>query len=80
MLNVILWLVGVLVGAGIAWGTATARADRLRRDVNGIGTKANRLERLENERFNAICLAVMSSIPEEKREAVAGLLKIGATL
>lgn len=85
--NVGIWLFGVVFGAGGAW----VKMNRIQIDQKGMGAKINRnqteanekttrLERLENERYSAICLAILTAVPENKRAQVAGLLKIGATL
>jgi len=76
MTSLAIWIIGAIFGAGGAWFSLK----QFRRDLNGIGSKATRLERLDNERFNAVCLALLASCPEEKRGTVAGILKIGATL
>jgi len=85
--NVGIWLLGVVFGAGGAW----VKMKRIQTDQKGMGAKINRnqaeadqkttrLERLDNERYSALCLAILTAVPEEKRSQVAGLLKIGATL
>lgn len=87
MIPAIAWIIGVIFGAGGAW----VKLRRIQIDQKGMGGKINRnkedldakvtrLERLDNERYSAICLAVLTAVPEEKRGHVAGLLKIGATL
>jgi hypothetical protein len=74
--SVAVWVIGAIFGAG----GALVSLRQTRFDLKGISQKINRLERLENERYSAICLAILAAVPDEKRAVVAGLLKIGATL
>jgi len=52
--------VAAVFGAGVAWGVMRSRAERLRKDLNGLGKKYARLR-------DALLLAVP---PEKKDELI----------
>lgn len=64
---VAIWIIGVVFGAGVAWGAATVQNRRTRKDLNGVGSKLNgigeklaALERDVRDRYTTQTIAVMA--------------------
>lgn len=60
--------VGLIFGAGVAWGLMRGQVSRTRNDVNGIGKKLAEHIRQQDLEFDRVKLAMQLIVPEEKRE------------
>lgn len=65
-LNVLLWA----FAAGGAW----AVVKQMRKDLNGLGAKSNRIEQDSNRKFTALAILLMAAAPDEDRELLADRL------
>ena len=70
-IQIFAWVAGMIFSAGGAWW----QFRQLRKDVNGIGIRMREELRLASKRHFNTALAIMTSVPEEKRKEVADLLK-----
>lgn len=63
-LQLLLTIGAMVFAAGGAWVTLRIA----QRDVNGLGRKVNHKESIDNDRYNRLCIAIMSLAPEQKTD------------
>jgi hypothetical protein len=63
--QILIWLVGVIFGAGAAWGTFA----RMRKDMNGIGAATRR------NNWNTLIALMVITEKREDRQCLADLLR-----
>lgn len=69
-ITIAIYLVGLVFAAGVAH----ARAERLKKDVNGVGARVKTIEKDSSDRHARMCMALMAIAPEEKKQLVIDCL------